>query len=50
MLAGRFGPGHGSGAHAPNEYYVIESVNPKVQGFNGAMRSFIEYPGRLAAI
>ncbi|HEX6832087.1 MAG TPA: M20/M25/M40 family metallo-hydrolase, partial [Rudaea sp.] len=33
LAAGHFGLGHGSGAHAPDEYYVIESSNPKVQGF-----------------
>lgn len=38
-----FGLGHGSGAHAPDEYYVIESTNPKVQGFDGAVMSFVEY-------
>ena len=31
--AGHFGLGHGSGAHAPDEYYVIESSNPKVRGW-----------------
>jgi acetylornithine deacetylase/succinyl-diaminopimelate desuccinylase-like protein len=43
LAAGHFGLGHGSGAHAPDEYYVIESVNPKVQGFDGAVLSFVEY-------
>src|SRR5712672_2071048 len=33
--AGHFGLGHGSGAHAPDEYYVIESTNPKVLGIDG---------------
>src|SRR5882724_9454612 len=28
MAAGPFGLGHGSGAHAPDEYYVIESKSP----------------------
>ncbi len=32
LPAGHFGLGHGNGAHAPDEYYVIESGNPKVQG------------------
>jgi acetylornithine deacetylase/succinyl-diaminopimelate desuccinylase-like protein len=50
LAAGHFGLGHGSGAHAPDEYYVIESSNPKVQGFDGAVRSFVEYLGELAAI
>ncbi|MDQ6861441.1 MAG: M20/M25/M40 family metallo-hydrolase, partial [Verrucomicrobiota bacterium] len=29
LAAGHFGLGHGSGAHAPDEYYVIDSTNPK---------------------
>src|SRR5262249_39775027 len=28
LPAGHFGLGHGSGAHAPDEYFVIESSNP----------------------
>ena len=43
LASGHFGLGHGSGAHAPDEYYVIESANPKVQGFDGAVMSFVEY-------
>src|SRR6202790_5555063 len=42
LAAGHFGLGHGSGAHAPDEYYVIESKNPKVQGMDGAVRSFVD--------
>src|SRR5437867_1761414 len=30
LPAGQFGLGHGSGAHAPDEYYLIESRNPKI--------------------
>jgi len=48
LAAGHFGLGHGSGAHAPDEYYVIESSNPKVQGYDGAVMSFAEYVYRLA--
>ena len=48
LAAGHFGLGHGSGAHAPDEYYVIESSNPKVQGFDGAVMSFVEYLYELA--
>jgi acetylornithine deacetylase/succinyl-diaminopimelate desuccinylase-like protein len=43
LPAGHFGLGHGNGAHAPDEYYVIESANPKVQGIDGAARSYVEY-------
>lgn len=48
LAAGHFGLGHGSGAHAPDEYYVIESANPKIQGFDGAVMSFVEYLYALA--
>ena len=50
LPAGHFGLGHGSGAHAPDEYYVIESKNPKVQGMAGAARSHVEYLYELAAV
>ena len=43
LPAGHFGLGHGNGAHAPNEYYVIESSNPKVQGIDGAAMSYVDY-------
>ena len=43
LASGHFGLGHGSGAHAPDEYYVIESTNDNVQGFDGAVLSFVEY-------
>jgi acetylornithine deacetylase/succinyl-diaminopimelate desuccinylase-like protein len=48
LAAGHFGLGHGSGAHAPDEYYVIESANPKVQGIDGAVRSYVEYLYEIA--
>jgi len=50
LPAGHFGLGHGSGAHAPDEYYVIESTNPNVQGMDGAVRSHVEYLYELAKI
>jgi acetylornithine deacetylase/succinyl-diaminopimelate desuccinylase-like protein len=43
LASGHFGLGHGSGAHAPDEYYVIESTTPNVQGFDGAVMSFVDY-------
>jgi len=48
LAAGHFGLGHGSGAHAPDEYYVIESTNPKVEGIDGAVMSFVDYLYELA--
>src|SRR6201997_1761652 len=48
LASGHFGLGHGSGAHAPDEYYVIESANPKIQSFDGVVTSFVEYLYQLA--
>lgn len=50
LPAGHFGMGHGSGAHAPNEYYVIESSNPKVAGMDRAALSHVEFLYELASI
>jgi acetylornithine deacetylase/succinyl-diaminopimelate desuccinylase-like protein len=50
LPAGHFGLGHGNGAHAPNEYYVIESKNPNFQGIDGAVKSYVEYLYELAAV
>ena len=50
LASGHFGLGHGSGAHAPDEYFVIESSNPKVTGFDGAVRSFVDYLYELAVV
>lgn len=41
--AGHYGLGHGSGAHAPDEYFVIESSNPNVEGWDGAVMSYVRY-------
>lgn len=49
LPAGHFGLGHGSGAHAPDEYYVIESTNQNFTGFDGAVRSFVDYLYELAS-
>jgi acetylornithine deacetylase/succinyl-diaminopimelate desuccinylase-like protein len=43
LPAGHFGMGHGNGAHAPNEYYLIESANAKVAGIDDAVRSYVEF-------
>jgi len=48
--AGHFGLGHGSGAHAPDEYYLIDSTNPKVAGLVGATMGYAEFLYVLAAI
>ena len=48
LAAGHFGLGHGSGAHAPDEYFVIEPANPKVADWDGAVASHAAYLFALA--
>jgi acetylornithine deacetylase/succinyl-diaminopimelate desuccinylase-like protein len=48
LPAGHFGLGHGNGAHAPDEYYLIESKNPKIKGMDGAALSHVEFLYELA--
>jgi acetylornithine deacetylase/succinyl-diaminopimelate desuccinylase-like protein len=48
LPAGHFGMAHGSGAHGPDEYFLIDSVNPKVNGLDGAVRSHVNYLYELA--
>jgi acetylornithine deacetylase/succinyl-diaminopimelate desuccinylase-like protein len=43
LPAVHFGLGHGDGAHAPNEFYVVDSTNPKIGGFDDAIRSFVAF-------
>jgi acetylornithine deacetylase/succinyl-diaminopimelate desuccinylase-like protein len=50
LPAGQFGLGHGSGAHAPNEYFVIESTNPKVEGLAGCTMGFVDFLHEMATI
>jgi hypothetical protein len=49
LPAGHFGFGYGSGAHAPNEFYVIESTVPKLRGMAGATLGHVEFLYALAA-
>jgi acetylornithine deacetylase/succinyl-diaminopimelate desuccinylase-like protein len=44
----QFGFGHGSGAHAADDYYLIESKNPKIEGLDGAVCGHIECLYQLA--
>lgn len=48
LAAGHFGLGHGLRAHAPDEYYLIESTDPKLLGYDGAVKSFVDYLYELA--
>ena len=48
LPAGHFGLGHGMRAHAPDEYFLIESTNPKLGGYDDAVRSYVDYLYALA--
>lgn len=48
--AGQFGLGTGGGAHAPDEYFVIESSNPKVAGLTGATMGYVDFLYEMASI
>ena len=50
LPAGQFGLGHGSGAHAPDEYFVVDSSNPKVMGLDGATMGFVDFLYEMAAV
>ena len=48
LASGHYGLGHGSGAHAPDEYFVIESAVPNIDGWDGAVMSYVRYLYKLA--
>jgi len=50
LPAGQFGLGHGSGAHAPDEYYVVESTNPKIAGLIDATMGYVDFMYEMATV
>lgn len=42
LPAAQWGMGHGSGAHGPDEYFLIDSTNPKVMGMADASKAYVE--------
>ena len=48
LPASHFGLGHGGGAHAPDEYFVIDSSNPRVKGFTGVVMGYIDFLYEMA--
>jgi acetylornithine deacetylase/succinyl-diaminopimelate desuccinylase-like protein len=48
LPAGHFGLCHGSRAHAPDEYYLIEPSDPRLHGLDAAVRGFVDYLHELA--
>lgn len=43
LPASQFGVSRGGGAHAPDEWFLIESSNPKVNGLDEATMAFVDY-------
>jgi acetylornithine deacetylase/succinyl-diaminopimelate desuccinylase-like protein len=48
--AGQFGLGHGGGAHAPDEFFLIESRNPRVAGLKEATMGYVDFLSEMATI
>jgi di/tripeptidase len=49
LPTGQFGIGRGSGAHAPDEWFLIKSSNPKVAGLDEASLLYVDYLYEIAA-
>jgi acetylornithine deacetylase/succinyl-diaminopimelate desuccinylase-like protein len=43
LPASQFGLARGGGAHAPNEWFLIESDDPKVYGLDQATMAYVDY-------
>ena len=50
LAASHFGLGHGSGAHAPDEFFIIESRNPKIAGLREAAMGYVDFLYEMAAV
>lgn len=46
--AAQYGLGHGGAQHAPDEYFVVDSSNPKVMGVTGAVMGFVDFMYEMA--
>ena len=45
-----FGIGTGGGAHAPDEWVLIDSKNPKIAGFDDSTMFYVDYLYELASM
>lgn len=48
LPAGGFGTGYGTGAHAPDEFFLVESSDPKIAGMDEAALSFVRFFYQIA--
>ena len=49
MASSHFGMGYGTGAHAPDEFMLIESTNPNIAGMDDAAMSYVMFLNQIAA-
>jgi acetylornithine deacetylase/succinyl-diaminopimelate desuccinylase-like protein len=49
MAASHYGMGYGTGQHAPNEFYLIDSTNPRILGMDDATFAYVQYLYQIAA-
>jgi acetylornithine deacetylase/succinyl-diaminopimelate desuccinylase-like protein len=50
LPAGHFGMGYGTGAHAPDEFMVIESTNPAIYGMDEAVFANVRFLYEMARL
>ena len=50
MAAGQFGAGRGGGAHAPDEWLLIDSTNPKTAGFDDQAILYADFLYEVARV
>lgn len=43
LPAGQFGLGRGGGEHAPNEWYLVDSSNPKIAGLDENAMFYVSF-------
>ena len=48
--AGQFGLGYGGGAHAPDEFFLIQSRNPAIAGLKEAAMGYVDFLSEMATI
>jgi di/tripeptidase len=48
LPTGQFGIGRGAGAHAPNEWFLIDSANPKVAGLDDVTMLYVDFLYEIA--
>jgi acetylornithine deacetylase/succinyl-diaminopimelate desuccinylase-like protein len=49
LPAGQFGTGYGTGQHAPDEFFLIDSTDPKISGMDDSALSYVKFFYQLAA-